>query len=145
MKIYIGSDHAGFALKENLLSLLKSLGYDVIDKGAKFFDKNDDYPLFIKEVSKSVSSDSESVGIVIGKSGTGEAMCANKTSGVRASLWYGGSLEIIRLSREHNDSNILSLGADFITYEEATEAVLLWLKTPFSGDERHIKRIKMLE
>lgn len=145
MKIYIGTDHAGFELKEKLLPFIKGLGYEVEDKGAFSFDENDDYPDFVKPVAESVAAGPESKGIVIGKSGQGEAMCANRINGVRAVVFYGGNQEIIKLSREHNDANVLSLGAESISDDEAKEAVKLWLETPFSGDERHIRRIGKIE
>jgi|SRR3989344_3693141 len=144
--IYIGSDHAGFQLKEKLISFLKDLGYEVEDKGAFSYDPQDDYPDFVIPVARAVENDPEhSRGIVIGKSGQGEAMCANRIKGIRASVWYGGNREPLRLSRAHNDANILSLGAGFLEANEALEAVKLWLETPFSGDEKHIRRIKKLD
>ena len=142
MKIFIGSDHAGFELKKNLIGYLEDLGHDVRDCGAKEFNPEDDYPDFIIPVAKEVSHMPDKVrGVVIGGSGQGEAMCANKVYGVRAAVYYGGNKDIIRLSREHNDANVLSLGARFISPEEARVAVKLWLDTPFSGDERHKRRI----
>ena len=145
MKIYIGSDHAGLELKSKLIEFLKSLGHEVEDKGAFSPEPNDDYPDFIKPVAQAVANEPESRGIVIGKSGQGEAMCANRFKNVRAAVYYGGSIEIVRLSREHNDANILSLGARFIEANEALETVKLWLETPFSGDERHVRRITKLD
>jgi len=145
MKIFIGSDHAGFLLKEKIKIYLKELGYEVEDKGAFSLDNNDDYPDFIVPVAKAVCSDPRSFGIVLGGSGQGEAMSANKIDGVRATEYYGGDLEIVKISREHNDANILSLGARFVTEDEAKEAVQLFLETKFSGDERHIRRINKLE
>ena len=143
MKIFIGSDHAGFELKKNLIEYLEDLGHDVRDMGAKKMDQNDDYPDFIIPVAKEVSHSPEKLrGIVIGGSGQGEAMCANKVYGVRAAEYYGGNRDIVRLSREHNDANVLSLGARFVAFDEAREAVRLFLETPFSGAERHIRRIR---
>lgn len=149
MKIFIGSDHAGFELKGELIPFLKELGYDVVDKGDFKPEPGDDYPIFIAAVAKEVSEKEvigeESKGIVIGGSGEGEAIVANRFSGVRAAEYYGGDLSIVRLSREHNDANILSLGARFLSEEEAKKAVKLWLETAFSKDPRHIRRIEEIE
>lgn len=143
--IYIGSDHAGFELKEKLKIFLKELGYQVEDKGAFSYNENDDYPDFIEPVAKSVAETPETFGIVLGGSGQGEAIDANKQEGIRAAEYYGGKLDIVKLAREHNDANILSLGARFVSVKEAKEAVKLFLETKFSGDERHIRRINKLE
>ena len=141
MKIYLGTDHAGFELKEKLKPFLAELGHEVEDLGAFVYDKDDDYPDFISKVASTVSNEAESRGIIFGKSGQGEAMVANRHAGIRAGVFYGGNLEILKLLREHNNSNILSLGAGFISEDEAKEALKIWLETPFSGDERHIRRI----
>ncbi len=142
MKIYLASDHAGFELKEELISFVKRLDFDVIDCGAYKLNLEDDYPEFIKKAAIEVSKDPiNSKAIIIGGTGQGEDMVADKFENVRSAEYYGGNLDIILLSREHNDSNILSLGARFLTTEEAKEAVRLWLQTPFSGEERHIRRI----
>ncbi len=145
MKIFIGSDHAGFKLKEKLVPFLKELGHEVIDKGAFQYDKDDDYPDFIQPVALEVAKDRETRGIVIGKSGQGEAMGANREKGVRAAVYYGGNPELLKLTREHNDANVLSLAAGFLNEETAQEAVKIWLETPFSGDERHVRRIAKLD
>jgi len=145
MTIYIGSDHAGFELKEKLISFLEELGHEVKDFGAREYDAEDDYPDFIIPVAQSVSKDTESKGIILGGSGQGEAMAANRISGARAAVYYGGEKEIITLSREHNDANILSLGASFLEDKEAKETVKLWLETPFSKEERHTRRIKKID
>lgn len=145
MKIYLGSDHAGFDLKEKLKPFLNELGHEYIDLGAEKLDTEDDYPDFVSFVAEAVSGDVEAKGIVVGKSGQGEAICANRTRGVRAALYYGGNMEIIRLSREHNDANILSLAGGFLEADEAMSAVKLWLTTPFSEEERHIRRIAKLD
>lgn len=145
MKIFIGADHAGFELKEKLIPFLKELGHEVDDKGAFIYDANDDYPDFVKPVAEAVSSDSGAKGIVLGKSGQGEAICANRFKNVRAAVWYGGNREPLRLSRVHNDANILSLGASLIGDDQILNAVQMWLETPFSGDERHLRRIAMIE
>lgn len=146
MKIYLGGDHAGFELKKKLIAFIKDeLHFDAIDEGPHEYNEGDDYPDFVSLVAKSVQSDTESLGIVLGASGQGEAMCANRFKGVRATVYYGGNLEIIKLSREHNNANILSLGARFLSEEEAKEAVRLWLETKFLEDERHVRRINKLD
>lgn len=145
MKIYIGSDHAGFELKEKLIPFLKELGYEVEDKGAFSFNPQDDYPDFVMPVAEAISQDQEARGIVLGGSGEGEAIATDRFPHVRTAVWYGGNLDVVKLSREHNDANILSLGARFINETAAKEAVRLWLETPFSGDERHVRRIEKLE
>lgn len=146
MKIYLASDHAGFTLKESVHKVLKELEYEVVDLGAEKENPGDDYPEIIAraaiEVSKNPDQDKA---IIFGWSGQGEAMVANKFPGVRAIVFYGGALDIITLSREHNDANILSLGARFVTEDEAKEVVGLWLSTAFSGDERHVRRITQIK
>jgi len=141
MKIYLGSDHAGFELKEKIKKFLTEGGYEIVDFGALAFDEKDDYPDFCRPVAEAVTKDSGGRGIILGGSGQGEAMVANRISGARAAVFYGGSDEIIKLSREHNDANILSLGARFLNDEDVFKAIKLWLDTPFSGDERHKRRI----
>jgi ribose 5-phosphate isomerase B len=143
--IYIGSDHAGYELKEKLKIFLKELDYEVTDKGAFSLNKDDDYPDFVIPVALSVADEPNSLGVVLGGSGQGEAMSANKIDDIRATEYYGGDLEIVKISREHNDANILSLGARFITEEEAKNAVKLFIETKFSGDKRHIRRINKLD
>ncbi|MEK7607846.1 MAG: RpiB/LacA/LacB family sugar-phosphate isomerase [Patescibacteria group bacterium] len=145
MRIFIASDHAGFELKKFLVERLSLAGHDVRDLGPKEFNPEDDYPDFISLVAKEISREPSSAkGIVIGASGEGEAMCANKFYGVRTAVYYGGNQDIIKLSREHNDANILSLGARFLSSTDAMSAVTLWLATPFSGDERHKRRLQKL-
>lgn len=141
MKIYIGSDHAGFELKEHLKQYLSGFGLEIVDSGADTLDEEDDYPDFVIPVAKAVAGNYENKGIVLGGSGQGEAIVANKIAGVRAAVFYGGPMDIITLSREHNDANILSLGARFLSKEDAEKAVRVWLGTPFSKGERHIRRI----
>lgn len=143
MKIYFASDHAGFEMKNQLLEFVKSLDYEVEDCGAYELDPDDDYTLFVKRAAKVVSeSPYDSRAIVLGGSGQGEDMVADKFQNVRSAEYYGGNLEIIRLSREHNDANVLSLGARFVSPEEAKEAVKIWLETPFSKEERHHRRVE---
>lgn len=145
MKIYIGTDHAGFELKEKLVVFLRELGHTVEDLGAHTYDDQDDYPDFIRPVAEAIARDTEARGIILGGSGQGEAICANRVPHVRAAVYYGGAVDIAVLSREHNDANILSLGARFIEDEEAREVVRVWLETPFSGAERHAKRIAKID
>lgn len=145
MKIFIGTDHAGFELKETLVSFLRELGHEVEDMGARSFEPLDDYTDFIRPVAEAVALDRSARGIILGGSGQGEAMCANRVKGARAAVYYGGAVDIVVLSREHNDANILSLGARFIEEDEAKEVVRVWLDTPFGGEEKHARRIKKLD
>lgn len=144
MKIYLGTDHAGFELKEAIKSFLEEKGHDVDDKGAHWYDGEDDYPDFIRPTAEAVAADNDSRGIIFGGSGQGEAMCANRVKGVRAVVFYGGPQEIVKLSRQHNNANILSLGARFISEDEALEVVELWLGTTFER-EQHRRRIEKLD
>lgn len=145
MHIYIGSDHAGYELKEKLKMFLTELNYEVTDKGAYKLDTEDDYPDYIIPVAKAVASEKGSFGIILGGSGEGEQISANKIDGVSAIEYYGGNLDIVKLGREHNDANILSLGARFISEGEAKEAVKIFLETPFSNDERHERRLEKIK
>lgn len=139
MKVYLGTDHAGFDLKESVKAFLLSEGYVVIDCGAETYDKDDDYPDFCAKAAQGVSNDAGSFGIVFGKSGAGECIVANKIKGVRSFLAINE--ENVRLAREHNDANVLSLGSNFVSNQQANELVTLFLKTPFSNEERHKRRI----
>lgn len=145
MKIYIGADHAGFELKEELKKILETEGHEVEDFGAFRLDPKDDYPDFVIPVAKAVSLNTRSLGIVLGGSGQGEAIVANKTKGIRSALYYGGNLDVVRLSKEHNSANVLSLGARFVTKDEAIEAVRIFIETPFGREERHIRRLDKVE
>lgn len=145
MKIYFASDHAGFELKEKLEEFIQHLGYEVEDLGPFTFNADDDYPDFIIPSAKKVAKDKNSRGIILGGSGQGEAIAANRISGIRAVVLYNYNEDIVKLSREHNDANVLSLGARFITEEEAKKAVKLWLETEFSGEERHKRRINKID
>jgi len=154
MKIFVGCDHAGFGLKEKLVPYLLKLGFEVEDKGAHEYNEDDDYPDYIIPVAREVSKHPNNVrGILLGGSGEGEAMAANKFSSVRAAVYYGNkscivlddNRTIIGEIREDNNSNILSIGARFVTVEEMKEDVKLWLETPFSNDERHIRRINKID
>lgn len=142
MKIIIGSDHAGYELKEKLKKYLIELGLECEDVGANRFEPLDDYPDFVITLAKKVAENlKDTRGIFLGGSGQGEAILANKVKGIRAALFYGGSLDIIELSRTHNDANVLSLGARFLTEAEAKKAVKLWLDIQFPGEESHKRRV----
>jgi ribose 5-phosphate isomerase B len=146
MKIYIGSDHAGFELKKVLISHLELLGHEIVDKGDLNYDENDDYPDFISLVAEGVAEEgSNAFGIVLGGSGQGEAMEANRLFGIRAAVYYGGDEQVVKASRNDNDANILSLGARFISEDEAKHIVDIFLSTPFSNEERHKRRILKLD
>ena len=142
MNIYIGSDHAGYEMKEQLKIFLKELGYEVTDKGAFKLDNQDDYPDFVIPVAEAVAKDNGSFGVILSGSGQGEQIVANKVDGIRAVEYYGGDLAIIKIGREHNDANIISLGARFIDENQAKDAVRIFLNTPFSNEERHERRIE---
>ena len=143
--VCIASDHAGFALKQVLLDMLQDEGYHVEDLGPGVLDPSDDYPDYIIPLARKIAEQKDLCGIVIGGSGQGEAIAANRVPGVRAAVYYGGPSDIVRLSREHNDANVLSLGARFLSQEEADAAVRLWLTTVFSEAERHVRRIAKLD
>ncbi len=145
MKINLATDHAGYVMKEFIKNELINLDYEIVDHGANYLDDTDDYPDFIKLCSESVSRDVDSFGIIFGGSGQGEAMCANRTVGIRAGVYYSGDTEIIKLLRQHNNANVLSLGARFITNQQALDCVKLFIETQFSKDERHIRRITKLD
>ena len=142
--IYLATDHAGFELKEKVKKFLIKEGYEIEDFGANTFDPEDDYPDFISKAAQAISKDPESRAIIFGGSGQGEAIVANKFPNVRAAVYYGNLQQMPALTRQHNDSNILSLGARFLMEEEAIEAVKLFLETPFSNESRHIRRIKKI-
>ena len=144
MKIYIAADHAGFNLKNYLKKQLLADGYDIEDCGAFDFDPLDDYPDFIIPAAEKVANQPNSRGIIIGGSGQGEAMAANRIQGVRAAVYYDGPIDIVKLSRLHNNANILSLGARFLSVERSTEILNIWLEEKFEG-ERHENRINKLD
>lgn len=145
--IYLATDHGGFELKNKLVEYLQSKNVEVEDCGPFSYDKDDDYPDFIYPCAEKVAKDESHRGIILGGSGQGEAIVANKVKGIRAAVYYGGNLDIIKLSREHNNANVLSLGARFISEDEAKQAVDLWLATSFEGGrhERRIGKISKLE
>ena len=144
MIIHIATDHAGLDLKEKVKSYLSKLDYEVVDHGAYEYEALDDYPDFIFPCADAVSDDPNSKGIILGGSGQGEAMAANRVKGVRAAVFYNGPDEIIKLSRQHNDANILSLGARFMTDQEMYKIIKLWLSTKFESG-RHKRRIEKLD
>ena len=146
MRVHLGSDHAGLELKDHLLSWLADQGHEVVDHGPFVYDALDDYPVFCLRAAEGVVADREdgrdSFGVVIGGSGNGEQMAANKVKGVRAALVW--SEEIASLAREHNDANVISVGGRMHTLEEMTRFIEVFLTTAYSGEERHDRRIAML-
>ena len=142
MRVYLGADHAGYELKVHLASYLPTQGYEVVDVGPRRFHPDDDYPVYCLHTAGRVVADAGSLGVVIGGSGNGEQIAANKVPGVRAALAW--NLETARLAREHNDANVVSIGARMHPIDEATALVMTFLGTPFSGDERHAKRIAQI-
>jgi ribose 5-phosphate isomerase B len=149
MTIYLATDHAGYGLKETIKSYLDANpSYEVYDCGALTLEPGDDYPHYMARAAEKVQFDAEhepSVAIIFGGSGVGEAVVANRFAHVRAVVYAGGPLDVIKVSREHNDTNVLSIGARFVTENEAKQAVDLFLATPFSHDERHADRIIQIE
>ncbi len=142
MRVHLGSDHAGLELKNHLVSQLTKQAYDVVDHGPDVYVDDDDYPTYCLRTALAVAADPGSLGIVIGGSGNGEQMAANKVSGVRAALAW--SDETASLARLHNDANVVSLGARMHTLDEATGFADLFLTTGFTGEERHRRRIAMI-
>jgi ribose 5-phosphate isomerase B len=138
----LGCDHAGFDLKQQIADHLRRMGHDVVDHGAHEYQPDDDYPPFCLRAALAVVDDAGSLGIVVGGSGNGEQIAANKVKGVRAVL--GWSIETAKLSRQHGDANVLSIGARMHTADEALGFVDAFLAEPFSGDSRHARRIAML-
>mgnify|MGYP001561690948 CR=1 FL=1 len=143
MKIFLGTDHAGFEMKELLKKFLISLGHEVEDCGAFSYDPQDDYPDFIHCVAKKVAKSKASKGIVLGGSGQGECMVANKVKRIRAAIAYDEYG--VRMSREHNDANILCLAARVLTIEQAKKFVQVWLEREFTSDERHLRRLRKIK
>ena len=143
MRVYLGSDHAGFELKSHLLSHVASLGHQAIDIGPAVYQAEDDYPPFCIATGLAVLDDPGSLGVVIGGSGNGEQIAANKVPGIRAALAW--SVETARLGRLHNDAQVVAIGARMHTPDEAAELVTAFLATDFSGEERHARRIHLLD
>ncbi|MFC5909330.1 ribose-5-phosphate isomerase [Streptacidiphilus monticola] len=142
MRVYLGSDHAGYELKEHLVKWLTANGHEPVDCGPHVYDAQDDYPPFCLRAAERTAADPDALGVVIGGSGNGEAIAANKVKGVRAALAW--SLETATLGREHNNANVVSIGGRMHSVEEATSFVEAFLNTPFSAEERHQRRIDML-
>jgi ribose 5-phosphate isomerase B len=144
--IHIATDHAGFSLKGDVVKWLRAEGYEVMDHGAHHLDEGDDFPDFIGKAARAVSQNPvRSRGIIFGGSGQGEAMAANRFSHVRTVVYYGGNEDIVRLSREHNDANVISIGARFVSLEETKRALTTWLKTNFLADEKYERRNQKIE
>lgn len=142
MRVHIGGDHAAYEMQRDLVSWLAEQGHDVVDHGPVDYDAQDDYPVFVLRAAEAVAADPESLGVVLGGSGNGEQMAANKVAGIRAALAYNP--ELARLTREHNDAQVVSLGARMHTLEEGRAIVAAFLETAFSGEERHQRRIDMM-
>jgi ribose 5-phosphate isomerase B len=145
--IYLASDHAGFEYKEIVKTHLEETGYTIIDCGAEELVPDDDYPDYMTKAALEVSRNPDSGAIIFGGSGQGEAIVANRFPRVRAAVCYGGekALEIAKVSRQHNDANILSIGARFVRADELLEIVDMWLNTSFSNDERHARRLEKIK
>ena len=141
MKVYFAADHAGFDLKRVLLARLAAQGHEAEDMGPYALDPEDDYPDYILPLARRVATEPGSRGIVIGGSGQGEAMAANRIPGARAAVFYGGATDVLLATRADNDANILSVGARFVSEKEAKEAAKIFLETPFSNASRHARRI----
>ena len=142
MRVHIGTDHAGFELKNRLVASLQNKGHEVTDHGAHEYDALDDYPPFCTAVGEAVVADPSALGVVIGGSGNGEQIAANKVAGVRAALAW--SVETAKLGRQHNDANVIAIGERQHSLEEATTFVDAFLAEPFSGADRHQRRIDQL-
>jgi ribose 5-phosphate isomerase B len=142
MRVYLGSDHAGFELKQHIAKRLAEIGHDVTDIGPAAYDDSDDYPVYCLHVATRTVADPGSLGVVIGGSGNGEQITANKVVGARAALAW--SVDTARLAREHNDANVVAVGARMHTREEAAVIITTFLDTPFSRDERHARRIRQV-
>lgn len=152
IKIILASDHAGFDLKNIIKIWLEGEGYAVLDVGAHTLVPEDDYPIYMSSASLKVAADMSGAtkAILFGGSGQGEAIVANRFPGVRAAVWYGdveakADLDIIKLSRQHNDANVLSIGARFVNEEQTKNTITKWLNTPFSNDEKHERRNQLID
>jgi len=145
--IILASDHAGFNLKESVKKFLDEENYTTLDVGAHELVEGDDYPVYMAAAALKVAEDltGETKAIIFGGTGEGEAIVANRFPGVRAAVWNGGNEEIVELSRKHNDSNVLSIGARFVDEKTCLHIIELWLTTSFSGEERHKRRIAQID
>jgi ribose 5-phosphate isomerase B len=142
VRVYLGSDHAGFELKATLVAALEKAGHEPADCGPHSYDADDDYPVYVLRAAEGVIGDPGSLGIVIGGSGNGEQIAANKVTGIRAALAW--TTETAALARQHNDANVLSLGARQYSIDEAVSFALTFVETPFSEDPRHVRRLAMV-
>ncbi|HNV15605.1 MAG TPA: ribose-5-phosphate isomerase [Dermatophilaceae bacterium] len=142
MRVHLGGDHAAYALQRALVDHLTAAGHEVIDHGPLAYDAMDDYPVFVLRAAQAVAADPGSAGIVLGGSGNGEVMAANKVPGIRAA--YAASIELAELAREHNDAQIISMGGRFTDIETGCAIADAFLATDFSGDERHARRLAMV-
>ncbi len=142
MRVYLGSDHAGFELKAAIIAWLGEAGHEAVDCGPASYDPQDDYPVYVLRAAEGAIGDPGSLGIVIGGSGNGEQIAANKVHGVRAALAW--TAETARLARQHNDANVLSLGAREYSLADAVSFARIFIETPFSGDARHARRLAMI-
>ena len=142
MRVYLGSDHAGFELKTALIEWLRSAGHEAVDCGPASYQPLDDYPRYVMRAAAAVAADPATLGIVIGGSGNGEQIASNKIPGIRAAVAW--TTETARLARLHNDANILSLGARMYPVPDAVGFARVFVETPFSGAERHARRLKMI-
>lgn len=142
MRFHIGGDHAAYELLGELVAFLEAEGHDVTNHGPHTYDAQDDYPVFVLRAAQAVADDADSLGVVLGGSGNGEQMAANKVRGIRAALCYNA--ELASLAREHNDAQVISIGGRMNTVDEAKAMVRTFLATPFSGAERHARRIDMV-
>ena len=145
MDIIFATDHAGFELKEHIKQFVEKLGHTVHDCGAMSYEATDDYPTYMHEAAKKLTANPGARAVIFGGSGQGEAMVLNRYRGVRAIVCTSGSKEIAALGREHNNANVISIGARFVSPEEAEQLVQTFLETDFSGDDRHVRRIEQLE
>lgn len=152
LKIHLAADHAGYKLKESVKDHLDEAGYHVVDHGATALNEKDDYPDFMHPTAQAVAADDNAVGVIFGHSGQGEAMVANRYEGVRAAVYYGAPTSkedsakgIIQLSRRHNDANVLSIGAGFVSEQKTIEMLDIWLGTDFSDAPRHKRRIRKID
>ena len=143
MRVHIGGDHAAYDLKCTLVSFLQAKGYDVVDHGPEYLDGDDDYPVAVLRAAQAVAGDLGAFGIVLGGSGNGEQIAANKVRGIRAALAY--NVEVAELERAHNNAQVISIGARMNTVEAAKAMVETFLTTQFSGDRRHVRRLAMVE
>jgi ribose 5-phosphate isomerase B len=142
VRVYLGSDHAGFELKATLVAALEKAGHEPVDCGPRSYDADDDYPVYVLRAAEGVIGDPGSLGIVIGGSGNGEQIAANKVTGIRAALAW--TTETAALARQHNDANVLSLGARQYSIDDAVSFALTFVETPFSEDPRHVRRLAMV-